>query len=106
MQHGIGTIHTLSNRKGSWASGIRTRLSRSLGARGRASDAGNSPLPHWFQIGVSYSLGFRFFEMTSLGMLTMLIQRYKVQPHPKFAGESFEQLKERYSQARVMLTLT
>lgn len=44
--------------------------------------------------------------MTSLGMLTTLIQRYKVEPHPKFAGESFEQLKERYSQAKGMLTLT
>jgi len=39
-------------------------------------------------------------------MLTTLIQRYKVEPHPKFAGESFEQLKERYSQAKMMLTLT
>jgi len=38
-------------------------------------------------------------------MLTSLIQRYKVEPHPKFAGESFEQLKERYSQASEMLTL-
>ena len=43
--------------------------------------------------------------MTSLGMLTTLIQRYKVETHPKFAGESFEQLKERYSQAQGMLTL-
>jgi len=39
-------------------------------------------------------------------MLTTLIQRYKVEPHPKFAGESFEQLKERYSEAEGMLTLT
>lgn len=31
-------------------------------------------------------------------MLTIFIQRYRVEPHPKFAGESFEQLKERYSQ--------
>ena len=48
---------------------------------------------------------FRFFEMTGFAMLTSLIQRYRVEPHPKFAGESFEQLKERYSQATEMLTL-
>lgn len=39
-------------------------------------------------------------------MLTTLIQRYRVEPHPKFAGEPFEQLRERYSQAEEMLTLT
>ena len=43
--------------------------------------------------------------MGSLGMLTALIQRYKVEPHPKFAGESFEQLKERYSKATGLLSL-
>jgi hypothetical protein len=51
-------------------------------------------------------LKFRFFEKTGLAMLTTLIQHYRVEPHPKFAGESFEQLKERYSQAKGMLTLT
>ena len=49
---------------------------------------------------------FRFSETTAFGMLTTLIQRYKVEPHPKFAREPFEQLKERYSQATGMLTLT
>jgi hypothetical protein len=39
-------------------------------------------------------------------MLTTLIQHYRVETHPKFAGESFEQLKERYSQAVGRLTLT
>ena len=48
----------------------------------------------------------RFAEMTLLGLLTTLIQRYRVEPHPRFAGESFEQLKERYSQATGVLTLT
>ena len=48
----------------------------------------------------------RFFEKTGLAMLTTLIQHYRVETHPKFAGESFEQLKERYSQAKGMLTLT
>jgi len=41
-----------------------------------------------------------------LGMLTTLVQRYKIEPHPKFAGESFGQLKERYSEATGRLTLT
>jgi len=43
--------------------------------------------------------------MTLLGMLTTLIQHYRVEPCPKFAGESLEQLKERYSQATTLLTL-
>ena len=51
-------------------------------------------------------LTFRFFEATGLAMLTLFIQRYKVEPHPKFAGESFEQLKEKYSQGHVKITLT
>jgi hypothetical protein len=51
-------------------------------------------------------LNFRFFEKTGLAMLTTFIQHYRIEPHPKFAGESFEQLKERYSQAKGMLTLT
>jgi len=42
-QHGTGMTHILSNWKGSWANGIRTRLSHSLGAQGRALDVGNSP---------------------------------------------------------------
>jgi len=48
----------------------------------------------------------RFFETTASCMLAILIQRYKVVPHPKFAGESFEQLKERYSQAKAVIALT
>ena len=104
-QHAIGTTHILSNQIGSWANGIRTLLSHSLRAGERASVAGNSspsdPKPKRLTIPK-----FRFFEMTALGMLTTLIQRYKVEPHPKFAGESLEQLRERYSQAEGMVTLT
>ena len=48
----------------------------------------------------------RFFETTALAMLTTLIQHYRVEPDPKFAGESFEKLKERYSKATGMLSLT
>jgi len=51
-------------------------------------------------------LRYRFFETTGLAMLTTLIQHYRVEPHPKFAGLSFEQLKDRYSQAKGMLSLT
>ena len=39
----------------------------------------------------------RFFETTGLDTLATLIQRYKMRPHPKFAGELFENLKERKS---------
>ena len=81
-------------------------LFRSLGARGRASGAGDPSSPFRSKLKCLTVPKFRFFEMTSLGMLTTLIQRYKVEPHPKFAGESFEQLKERYSEAEGMLTLT
>jgi len=59
-----------------------------------------------FSGGARACIGRGFFEMTGLGMLTTLIQRYKVEPHPKFAGESFEQLKARYSEATGMITLT
>ena len=104
MQRDIGKTRPLSGQKDSWASGIRTLLSHSRGALGRASVAGKSvsfrPQNRSFS-----PFRFRFFEMTGLAMLTSLIQRYRVEPHPKFAGESFEQLKERYSQATEMLTL-
>ena len=62
--------------------------------------------PIQFEARVSYRPEFRFAEMTLLGILTTLIQSYRVEPHPRFAGESFEQLKERYSQATGVLTLT
>ena len=32
----------------------------------------------------------RFLKTMGLATLTILIQRYRVKPHPKFAGESFE----------------
>ena len=39
-------------------------------------------------------------------MLTTLIQRHRVKPHPKFTGKLFERFKEMYSQAKGVLTLT
>lgn len=82
------------------------RSPRSLGVPGRASVARK---PFCLVIpksrpGFTTPI-FRFFETTGLAILTMLIQHYKVEPHPKFAGESFEQLKERYSQNILMVTL-
>ncbi|KAF9653322.1 cytochrome P450 [Thelephora ganbajun] len=59
-----------------------------------------------FAWGARACIGRGFFETTGLAMLTTLIQRYRVEPHPKFAGESFDRLKERYSQAKGMLILT
>ena len=83
------------------------RSSRSLGALGRASVARKL-----FYLAIPKLRRdltapiFRFFETTGLAILTMLIQHYRVEPHPKFAGESFEQLKERYTQNILMVTLT
>ena len=41
IQRGTGTAHILLTQKGLWENGIRTLLSRSLGARGGVSDEGN-----------------------------------------------------------------
>ena len=49
---------------------------------------------------------YRFFETTGLAVLTVLIQHDKIEPHPEFSGEPFERLKDRYSQAKEILTLT
>jgi len=58
-----------------------------------------------FSGGARACIGRGFFETTGFAMLATLIQRYRVEPHPKFAGESFEQLKERYSQITQRVTL-
>ncbi|KAF9780761.1 hypothetical protein BJ322DRAFT_1023491 [Thelephora terrestris] len=63
-------------------------LSRSLGVLEPASVAGFSRQRRW-----------------SLATLTILIQHFKVESHPKFSGEPFEKLKERYSQGKSILTL-
>jgi len=59
-----------------------------------------------FSGGARACIGRGFFETTGLAILTMLIEHYRVETHPKFAGETFEQLKERYSQNILMVTLT
>ena len=93
-----------SNRKDSWVNGTGMLSSRSPEELERASVAGKPLVP---QLPSRGALPFqsRFFETTGFAMLTTLIQRYRVEPHPKFAGESFEQLKERYSQIKQRVTL-
>ena len=52
------------------------------------------------------TIPIRFSETTGVAILTILVQRYKIEPNPKFSGEPFERLKDRYSQGKVVLTLT
>jgi len=79
--------------------------SPSPAVRGRASGVGE-PFASQSRNRSGSLFQFRFFETTGLATLTTLIQQYRIEPHPKFAGESFEQLRERYSEAKEMLTLT
>ena len=62
------------------------------------------PLTFKFQSHASL-FQFRFFETAGLATIATLIQRYKVEPHPKFAGEPFEKLKERYSENNIVVAL-
>ena len=50
----------------------------------------------------------RFFETEGVAILTMLVSKYKitVKEEPQFAGETFEQRKERILKANVAITLT
>ena len=50
----------------------------------------------------------RFFETEGVAILTMLVAKYKitVKEEPQFAGETFEQKKERILKANVAITLT
>ena len=79
--------------------------SRSPEARGPVLDAGASSSFNAKSFRVSPSR-FRFSETTGVAILTILVQRYKIEPNPKFSGEPFERLKDRYSQGKVVLTLT
>ena len=79
--------------------------SRSPEARGLVSDAGASSTFNIKSLRVSTSR-FRFSETTGVAILTILVQRYKIEPNPKFSCEPFERLKDRYSQGKVVLTLT
>jgi hypothetical protein len=104
-QPDIGKTHLPLIQEGSWVNGTGTLSSPSLGAQGPALVAGE---PSHFRsqvwiVSLAYS---SFFETAGLVFLATLIQHFKVEPHPKFAGESLEQLKERYSQAKGVLTLT
>ena len=50
----------------------------------------------------------RFFETEAIAILVMLISRYKIElpDEPEFAGETFEEKKERLLRARQGITLT
>lgn len=78
----------------------------------RGSGAGvlSSP-PSFYTPRPTHSLvdmGSRFAELESIVAITMLLQHYKitVKEDPEFAGERFEQKKERVLDAKLVLTLT
>ncbi|EKM52723.1 uncharacterized protein PHACADRAFT_211944 [Phanerochaete carnosa HHB-10118-sp] len=60
-----------------------------------------------FSSGARSCLGRRFFETEGIAILTMLVSRYTVEikPEPEFAGESFEERKERILRVKRGLTL-
>ncbi|KIP01933.1 hypothetical protein PHLGIDRAFT_131022 [Phlebiopsis gigantea 11061_1 CR5-6] len=61
-----------------------------------------------FSSGARACLGRRFFEAQGIAILTMLVLKYKikVKEEPEFAGESFEERKERVLKTKAGLTLT
>ncbi|KAJ2913373.1 hypothetical protein MD484_g7050, partial [Candolleomyces efflorescens] len=61
-----------------------------------------------FSLGPHACLGRRFFETEATAILALLISRYKVsiKEEPQFAGESFEQKKERIFTTKHLLSLT
>ncbi|EKM52724.1 uncharacterized protein PHACADRAFT_126770 [Phanerochaete carnosa HHB-10118-sp] len=61
-----------------------------------------------FSSGARSCLGRRFFETEGIAILTMLVSRYtiEVKEEPEFAGETFEERKERILHAKGGLTLT
>ncbi|EKM52722.1 uncharacterized protein PHACADRAFT_261326, partial [Phanerochaete carnosa HHB-10118-sp] len=61
-----------------------------------------------FSSGARSCLGRRFFETEGIAILTMLVSRYtiEVKEEPEFAGETFEERKERILRAKGGLTLT
>jgi len=60
-----------------------------------------------FSGGVRSCIGRRFAELESIVAITMLVKKYKitVKEEPRFAGETFEQRKERVLKAKNGLTL-
>ncbi|KAF9481511.1 cytochrome P450 [Pholiota conissans] len=61
-----------------------------------------------FSAGARACIGRKFFETEGIAILTMLVSHYKitVKGDPKFAGETFEQRKERVLACRAGLTVT
>ena len=58
-------------------------------------------------LGLSFS-AYSFAELESIVAITMILQKYKitVKEEPAFAGETFDQRKERILRAKGGLTLT
>lgn len=61
-----------------------------------------------FSAGPRACIGRKFFETEGIAILTMLVTKYKitVKEEPQFAGETFEQRKERIMKAIGAITLT
>ncbi|EKM52729.1 uncharacterized protein PHACADRAFT_261335 [Phanerochaete carnosa HHB-10118-sp] len=61
-----------------------------------------------FSAGARACLGRRFFETEGIAILTMLVSRYtiEIKEEPEFAGETFEERKERIFHLKGGLTLT
>ncbi|KAJ3552189.1 hypothetical protein NM688_g4282 [Phlebia brevispora] len=61
-----------------------------------------------FSGGARSCLGRRFFETEGIAILTMLVSRYRIEvkDEPQFAGETFEERKERIFRAHQGVTLT
>ncbi|EDR04916.1 uncharacterized protein LACBIDRAFT_303796 [Laccaria bicolor S238N-H82] len=61
-----------------------------------------------FSAGPRACIGRKFFETEGIAILTMIVAKYKitVKEEPQFAGETFEQRKERIMKAYAAITLT
>jgi len=61
-----------------------------------------------FSGGARSCLGRRFFELETIAAITMLVKRFKiaVKEEPQFAGETFDQRKERVLNVKNVMTLT
>lgn len=60
-----------------------------------------------FSVGPRACIGRKFFETEGVAILTMLVAKYKitVKEEPQFAGETFEQRKERILKSHAVITL-
>ena len=93
----------LSNLLVSLETGRAMRSSPSAAARGRVSDAGqfsgpvNSLIINGSRVAFCGNSHLRFSETEAVAIISLLVSRYKIEvkDEPQFAGETFEQRKER-----------